>query len=101
MKASRPIILSFLSILFSLGAITLSSPVKAQQLDKPDLIQSFPVGHSPVYLAFDGANIWVTNSDDNTVTKLRASDGAPQGTFAVGDVPAFITFDGENIWVGN
>ena len=27
-------------------------------------------------LAFDGANIWVANEGSNTVTKLRASDGA-------------------------
>ena len=35
-------------------------------------------------VAFDGANIWVANGGSNTVTKLRASDGALQGTFSVG-----------------
>jgi hypothetical protein len=35
----------------------------------------FAVGNYPICLAFDGANIWVTNAGDNTVTKLRASDG--------------------------
>jgi hypothetical protein len=43
-------------------------------------------GH-PSHLAFDGANIWVTETDLNTVTKLRESDGAPLGTFAVGAEP--------------
>src|SRR5689334_561748 len=76
-------------------------PANAQQLDEPALIQSFPVGNGPVYLAFDGANIWCTNFDDNTVTKLRASDGVIQGTFPVGDFPLFLTFDGANIWVAN
>jgi DNA-binding beta-propeller fold protein YncE len=57
--------------------------------------QSFPVGNDPFFLVFDGANIWVTNAGDNTVTKLRASDGANLGTFPVGGLwPAFITFDG-------
>src|SRR5690348_1190797 len=45
---------------------------------------SFSVGRSPVGVAFDGANIWVASGRDNTVTKLRASDGFTLGTFAVG-----------------
>jgi hypothetical protein len=48
-----------------------------------------------------GANIWVTNSSDNTLTKLRASDGANLATFAVGTGPDAIAFDGANIWVAN
>jgi len=59
----------------------------ARELDEPALIQSFPVGKGPAFLAFDGANIWCTDFNDNTVTKLRASDGVPQGTFAVGEIP--------------
>ena len=39
---------------------------------------------------------------NNTVSKLRASDGALLGTFAVGDGPSGILFDGGgNIWVVN
>jgi len=34
------------------------------------------VGHHPSTAAFDGANIWVANTHDNTVTELRAKDGA-------------------------
>src|SRR5690349_23924997 len=37
-------------------------------------IQTFPVGEEPATMAFDGANIWETNSGEDTVTKLRASD---------------------------
>ncbi|PYV37464.1 MAG: hypothetical protein DMG06_27990 [Acidobacteria bacterium] len=55
----------------------------------------------PEGLAFDGANIWVTNFGDGTVTKLRASDGANQATFQVGASPVGVTFDGANIWVAN
>src|SRR5207248_3355407 len=84
-----------------LGLVIPSSSAKAQQLDKPDTIQTFPVGNGPDWLAFDGANVWVTNHWDNTVTKLRASDGAPQGTFAVGGGPQWSTFDGTNVWVSN
>jgi len=39
------------------------------------LLGTFKVGNTPYGMTFDGANMWVTNSGDNTVTKLRASDG--------------------------
>src|SRR6516225_10894 len=42
----------------------------------------FAVGKFPCGLAFDGANMWVANLSDNTVTKLRANDGTNLGTFA-------------------
>ena len=75
---------------------------KAQPLDPANIqIQSFPAGDGPQRLAFDGANIWVTNQYVHTVTKLRASDGANLGTFPAGNYPAWITFDGANIWVSN
>ncbi len=61
---------------------------------------TFPVG-TPAGVAFDGASIWVTNSDSNTVTKLRASDGAVLGTFSAGSNPIGMAFDGANIWVAN
>jgi len=61
----------------------------------------FSVGGRPYGIAFDGANIWVTNSDDDTVSKLRASDGSMIGTYAVGDSPYGVAFDGAFIWVAN
>ncbi|HWC65284.1 MAG TPA: S-layer homology domain-containing protein, partial [Thermoanaerobaculia bacterium] len=33
------------------------------------------VGTGPSRLACDGADVWVTNSQDNSVTRVRASDG--------------------------
>ncbi|HEY3027986.1 MAG TPA: hypothetical protein VGJ55_17690 [Pyrinomonadaceae bacterium] len=63
--------------------------------------KSFAVGTSPIGVAFDGVNIWVANKNSNNVTKLRASDGALQGTFAAGTNPQGVAFDGANIWVAN
>lgn len=64
---------------------------------------SFTVGNTqnsnPYGIAFDGANIWTANNGDGTVSKLRASDGAPLGTFAVAGAPNFLVFDGANVWV--
>ena len=48
---------------------------------------TFPVESGPFGIAFDGANIWVANSGSNSVTELRASDGANLGTFSVGGGP--------------
>jgi DNA-binding beta-propeller fold protein YncE len=31
---------------------------------------TFPVGSGPDGIAFDGTNMWVANSNDNTVTEL-------------------------------
>jgi len=52
-------------------------------------------------VAFDGANIWVTNSGSVSVTKLRASDRTVLGTYNVGLNPRGVVFDGTNIWVVN
>src|SRR4029077_5955072 len=84
-----------LTLLLSISCLQVAL---AQSLDPANFqIESFPVGSSPENLVFDGANIWVTNWSDNTVTKLRASDGANLGTFRVGRNPYHITFDGANI----
>jgi len=42
---------------------------------------TFTVGTEPIGVAFDGANIWVTNLSSANVSKLRASDGTALGTF--------------------
>jgi DNA-binding beta-propeller fold protein YncE len=34
------------------------------------VLGTFAVGTSPFGIAFDGANVWVTNSGSNTVSKL-------------------------------
>ncbi len=66
-----------------------------------NLTASFAAGPFPFGLAFDGANIWVANNSANTVSRLRACDGANLGTFEVGTFPEGVAFDGANIWVTN
>ncbi|MGD1995017.1 MAG: YncE family protein, partial [Anaerolineae bacterium] len=61
----------------------------------------FNVGFGPAGIAFDGANIWVTNYGDDTVSVLRANNGAHIMTPTVGARPAGIAFDGANMWVTN
>ena len=69
----------------------------------PDSAKSaaFNVGKFPIGVICDGTNIWVANGGSNTVTKLRASDGAVLGTLNVGKSPFGVAFDGTNIWVTN
>jgi hypothetical protein len=58
----------------------------------------YPTGTGPNRVAFDGANIWVTNYASNNVTKLRAIDGANLGTSSV-FTPQDLAFDGAYLWV--
>lgn len=86
------------------GAVPKINPLQIATLRWYEANQSsnsFAVGRNPQGLAFDGANIWVANHNDGTVTKLRAGDGANLGTFAVGERPQGLAFDGDHIWVAN
>jgi hypothetical protein len=51
-------------------------------------------------ITFDGANIWVGDSNAAAITKLRASDGAILGSRNIGTAAWAIAFDGgSHIWV--
>jgi DNA-binding beta-propeller fold protein YncE len=65
------------------------------------MVGTYNVGNAPWAVAFDGANIWVPNFSDSTVTKLLASTGALVGTYSVEDGPDAVAFDGASIWVCN
>jgi YVTN family beta-propeller protein len=109
LKSLRLIVLSVLALSLvsasTLAQVTNSTknPMQVATLHwyKANLTTAFGVGTRPLGVAFDGANIWVTNTGSNTVTKLRASDGTVLGTFGVGTNPSGLAFDGANIWVAN
>jgi len=61
----------------------------------------FRVGPFARGIVFDGANIWVSLSNANSVTELRLSDGANLGSFRAGSMPAGLAFDGAHVWVTN
>jgi hypothetical protein len=64
------------------------------------VVANFPTGGPALGIAFDGSSMW-TVGGNNTVLKLRASDGAALGQFPVGNVPGYIAYDGANVWVSN
>jgi hypothetical protein len=55
-------------------------------------------GTAPSGVAFDGANIWVTDPSGDEVIQLRARDGKVLRTVFVPDDPDGVAFDGANIW---
>lgn len=73
------------------------------------ILGSFDIGNtgsnSSQGIAFDGTNIWASNTGTNsapqqTVTKL-SRDGHILGVFNVGSAPEAMAFDGFSIWVSN
>jgi DNA-binding beta-propeller fold protein YncE len=63
-------------------------------------IANYAVQAGPYNLVFDGANIWVGNNSNQSVTKLRASDGANLGNFSLPQPqPWGMACDGTYIWV--
>src|SRR5579862_9050065 len=62
---------------------------------------TFPVGSGPTGVAFDGANIWVTNESDGTATVLLASNGQKTSTISGIGSPYGLAFDGAYMWVAD
>ena len=64
------------------------------------------VGNAPRELLFDGANLWVSNFFDDSITVIRAVGGL-RGTVLASitgngvDGPAGLAFDGERVLVVN
>src|SRR5262249_800385 len=52
-------------------------------------------------LCFDGTNLWVAETDANTVTQVRATDGAILNTYGVPAGPVALAYDGVNVWVAS
>ena len=83
------------------GSPQLSKAEIAQQQWWKDPARSatYTVGNGPVAAAFDGTNIWVTNLNDGTVSKVVVATGVVTTPLAGLSGPAGIVFDGTNLWV--
>ena len=71
-----------------------------------NILQTVTVGAGPQYPAFDGANIWVPNAKDNSITVVQASSGKVVATITADasnllDYPMAVSFDGERVLVAN
>ncbi len=62
------------------------------------------VGKYPRGLAFDGADVWVVNYVDETVSRVDTTTNQVVATLPVGEMPGSsggVVFDGESVWVAN
>jgi hypothetical protein len=55
---------------------------------------------NPRGILFDGTDLWVTDSGDNSLKKVNLG-GAVVQTITVGTGPRYLAFDGVNLWVPN
>ena len=89
------------------GAAVWATDLNAGTLVKLDpngsVLQTVTVGAVPLYPAFDGANIWVPNNIDSTITVVRASNGSVLGTLTGNgmSLPFQAAFDSQRILVTN
>jgi hypothetical protein len=67
------------------------------------ILQTVTVGSNPDFPAFDGTNLWVPNFVSNSVSVVRASNGAVLQTLTGNglDSPIAAVFDGQRVLVTN
>ena len=65
------------------------------------VVQTVTTGAGPQFAVFDGANIWVPNADDSTISVVNAATGVVVATLSGNglDHPEFAAFDGQRILV--
>jgi hypothetical protein len=84
--------------------VTNSGDNSLKKLDaNGNVLQSVTVGGQPLYPVFDGFNIWVPNTGDNSITVVRARDGLVLTTLTGNGLaaPTQAVFDGQRILVTN
>src|SRR4029434_330983 len=81
--------------------VTATSQAQTATQLKPAAPDEFPVGLGPEGVATDSDSVLLADQFSDTVTKLRASDGAVIGTYNVGHRPIALAFDGQFLWVAN
>jgi YVTN family beta-propeller protein len=76
------------------------SPATSAPAPDSATVQIFPItpGVFPGEIAFDGANIWVTDFFFSTLIKVRASDGVILGRYSGVYEPLRIASNGTSVW---
>jgi YVTN family beta-propeller protein len=60
-----------------------------------------PLGSAPIEMAFDGANVWVTDYTSSDVTIVDAGGNVVKTIPLPGANPEGVLFDGKYIWIAN
>jgi peptide/nickel transport system substrate-binding protein len=66
-----------------------------------EIVSEIPVGRSPGEIAVGADAIWVTNANDDTVSRIDPSTNDVRQTIDVGDGPAGVAVGGGAVWVAN
>ncbi len=62
-----------------------------------EILQRFSIGKNTGYPAFDGENIWIPNTQDHTISVVRASTGKEIALLETDLNPYMAAFDGERM----
>jgi len=84
--------------------VTNQTPGTLLKLDAAGVVlQTVTVGTTPFYPIFDGTNIWVPNANSDSVSVVRASDGAVLATLTGNglSIPTSVAFDGQRVLATN
>jgi hypothetical protein len=67
------------------------------------VVQTVTVGYAPHAMTFDGTNLWVPNTGDNTISIVRVDTGTVIATLSGNGLstPVWTAFDGERVLVAN
>ena len=77
------------------------TPTSRPELISARVTATVNVGETPQAVAFDGSHMWVTNTLDDTVSKINVSTNTVTDTVTVGELPRGVAFDGSHMWVNN
>ena len=66
-----------------------------------DIVSEIEVGDSPSEVAATPAAVWVTNTTDNTVSRIDPATNDVRQTVAVGEGPTGVAVGGGGVWVAN
>jgi YVTN family beta-propeller protein len=64
------------------------------------LVARIPVGIHPVGIAYHGGDVWVANTESDTVSSIDPQSRRVR-TIGIGEPPTDIVFAGGNVWTGN
>jgi peptide/nickel transport system substrate-binding protein len=93
-----------LAVVLTRGSASASSQIAANSvgfIDTKDRVKKeITVGHAPAAVA-SGDAIWVTNADENSVSRIDPATNTVRDTISVGDAPSGVAVGGGAVWVAN
>jgi YVTN family beta-propeller protein len=84
----------------ALTAVVIGGAIPASAATVVQTIQLEPLAGLQS-VSSDGTHVWVTQTEENTVTELSASTGSVVQTITVGNRPTGVSSDGTFVWVAN